>query len=90
MDQAGLINNILDAVEAIALGRRGYATRGQETEGRVHYEHGIAIALASFKEAEALAVPETIALAEQAFLQQELAFCAEGDKDAQPVSIRRS
>jgi hypothetical protein len=82
MDQTGLINNILDAVEAIALGRRGYAAKGQEMEGRVHYEHGISIALASFKEAEVQANPETIALLEQAFLQQELAFCAEGDQNA--------
>jgi hypothetical protein len=70
------------AVESIARGRLGYATKGQEQEGRIHYEKGISTALAAFKEAHSLADPKTTALLEQAFLQQELSFCPESDKNA--------
>jgi hypothetical protein len=82
MDMIGLINNISSAVDYLANGRKGFATKGEEREGRVLYETGISMALASFKEVHALADPKTIMLAEEAFLQKELDFCAENDDDA--------
>jgi hypothetical protein len=80
LDRTGLINSIVEAVEAIARGRLGFAGRGPE--GRVYYEEGLSIALAAFKEADTGADPRTIALAEEAFLRQELFFCDERDTNA--------
>jgi hypothetical protein len=56
-------------------GRKGFATRGKEQEGRISYENGIAKAMTVFKEAQATADPQTIILAEYTFLSQELEFC---------------
>ena len=52
----------------IEAGRKGFATRGNEQEGRISYEDGIAAAMTAFKEAQATADPETIILAEYAFI----------------------
>jgi hypothetical protein len=65
---------------AIDSGRKGFATRGKEQEGRINYEDGIATAMTAFKEAQASADPETILLAEYTFLSQELQFCEKTDK----------
>ncbi|MDR1232176.1 MAG: hypothetical protein LBK61_12360 [Spirochaetaceae bacterium] len=82
MNRIGLVSNIVKAVESVARGRRGFATEGKETEGGIYFRRGISQAHAVFQEAGTLADPEIIALVEQAFLQQELAFCDEGDKNA--------
>ena len=82
MATVGLITSILEATSAIDSGRKGFATRGKEQEGRISYETGIAIAMTSFLEAKATADPETIIRAEYAFITQELQFCGEGDRDA--------
>jgi len=66
----------------IEAGRKGFATRGNEQEGRISYEDGIAAAMTAFKEAQATADPETIILAEYAFITQELEFCEKTDKDS--------
>jgi hypothetical protein len=79
MDQTGLVSNILRAVELIAAGRKGFAER--QEKARDSYEQGIALALSSFQQAQPLADPKLIALAEEAFLGQELQFCAEDDTD---------
>jgi len=63
-------------------GRKGFATRGKEQEGRINYETGIAQALSSFQEAQATADPQIIILAEYTFLTQELEFCEKTDKAA--------
>jgi hypothetical protein len=81
MDPAGLINKIFQAVVNIDFGRKGLAADGEEHDGRVHYEDGIYTALSAFKEAQASADPQTLILAELAFLQQELQFCHEADTD---------
>jgi hypothetical protein len=70
------------ATISIDYGRKGFATRGKEQEGRISYEDGIAIALSAFKEAQATADPQTIILAEYTFLTQELQFCEKSDKDS--------
>ena len=46
MDKRGLVSNIYKAVVAIDFGRKGFATRGKEQEGRISFETGIAEALA--------------------------------------------
>jgi hypothetical protein len=81
LDRTGLINKILSAVESIALGRNGFATDGEEHKGRIYYEKGITDAAESFDIAHASADPQTIILAELAFLEQELQFCNEADSD---------
>jgi hypothetical protein len=77
---AGLVNSVYDAAASIDSGRKGFATRGKEQEGRISYETGIAVALSAFKEAQTTADPQTIILAEYTFLTQELQFCEKSDK----------
>jgi hypothetical protein len=79
MDQAGLLDRILSAAEWINSGRKGFATDGQEHEGRLSYEKGTAAALAAFTDARVAADPKTIMLVEEAFVEQELQFCSERD-----------
>ena len=57
-------------------------TRGKAEEGRISYETSIALAMETFKEAQATADPETILLAEYTFITQELEFCEKSDKAA--------
>jgi len=82
LDLTGLVNNIFAATTGIDAGRKGFATRGKEQEGRVSYEKGIFEALVGFKEAQSTSDPQTIILAEYTFLTQELQFCDETDKDS--------
>jgi hypothetical protein len=65
----------LQAVVSLDGGRKGFATDGKEHEGRLSYEDGISTAMASFREAHTTGDCETLILAEQAFLEQELHFC---------------
>ena len=81
MELIGYVNNITIAGTNIDAGRKGFATRGKEQEGRLSYETGIAQALAAFKEAQASADPQTIIFVEYTFISQELQFCEETDKD---------
>jgi hypothetical protein len=81
LDHSGLVNSIYDAAIAIDSGRKGFATRGKEHEGRLSYEQGIALALSSFKDAQSTVDPQIIILAEYTFISQELQFCEETDKD---------
>ena len=83
MDKTGLLTSIFEATSAIDFGRKGFATRGKEREGRISYERGIAQAVSAFLEARASADPETIVQAEYAFVWQELQFCDKADGDAQ-------
>ena len=87
MAKIGLVSRIYDAALAIDSGRKGFATRGKEQEGRINYEKGISKALSAFKEASnqgfaASADPETIILSEYTFISQELEFCDKSDKDS--------
>ena len=82
MAKTGLLRSIADAALAIDAGRKGFATRGKEHEGRIFYERGIAEALSAFKEAQATADPQIIILVEYTFLIQELQFCDKSDKDS--------
>jgi hypothetical protein len=81
MDQTGLINKILAAVDNIDVGRKGLTTDGQEHEGRIAYENGIAAASAAFRDAQTSADLQILILTELAFLKQELQFCNEMDTD---------
>jgi len=82
LDHSGLVLRISDAAASIDFGRKGFATRGKEAEGRILYEDGIAIAMSAFKEALITADSYTIILAEYTFLTQELQLCAKDDKDS--------
>jgi hypothetical protein len=66
----------------IDAGRKGFATRGKEHEGRLSYEDGISMAMSAFQQAQDTADPQIIILAEYTFLSQELEFCAKSDKDS--------
>jgi hypothetical protein len=79
--RTGLLSSIAEAAIAIDFGRKGFATRGKEHEGRLSYEHGIALALSSFKDAQSTADPQIIILVEYTFISQELQFCEGTDKD---------
>jgi predicted ATP-grasp superfamily ATP-dependent carboligase len=82
LDKIGLIDNINNAAYLIEAGRKGFATRGKEAEGRLSYEDGIAEAMSAFQEAHISADAETLILAEYTFLIQELQFCDETDTDS--------
>ncbi|GHV71642.1 hypothetical protein AGMMS49928_24370 [Spirochaetia bacterium] len=79
MDLTGLLNSILSSVTSIDTGRKGLATNGGEHEGRLAYEAGIAAASVAFNAALSTANPQTMLLAEEAFVEQELQFCSEQD-----------
>jgi hypothetical protein len=82
LDQIGFVSEIYEAVIGIDFGRKGFATRGKEQEGRISYEIGIAKAMAAFQEAQSTVDPQTIILAEYTFISQELQFCEKTDKDS--------
>jgi hypothetical protein len=75
-----LLSRITQAALAIDYGRKGFATRGKEQEGRISYEKGIANTMTAFKEASATADPQTMILAEYTFLTLELELCEKSDK----------
>jgi hypothetical protein len=58
--QTGLVSSIFEATVNIDAGRKGFATKGKEQEGRIFYERGIAKALAAFQEAQASADPRPL------------------------------
>jgi hypothetical protein len=79
MDLIGLLNNLIKSVTQVDKGRKGLRTDGQEHEGRLHYEKGIAVASSTFAKALSTAAPQTILAAEEAFIEQELKFCSDDD-----------
>jgi hypothetical protein len=62
-----------DAVLAIAKGRIGLRTHGQEHEGHLSFEQGLADAMAVFAEAQTSREPFLMLLAENVYVGQELA-----------------
>jgi len=82
LDLIILADSIIRAATLIDSGRKGFATRGKEQEGRINYENGIALAMVTFQQAQTTADPETILLAEYTFITQELEFCEKTDKAA--------
>ena len=89
MELIGLIDNINSASLAIDFGRKGFATKGKAEEGRSSYEHGIALALSAFKDAQSTADPYAIILIEYTFLIQEQHFCDDSDKDSL-ISLKKA
>jgi len=88
LDLAGLVDSIITATASIDSGRKGFAIRGKEQEGRINYEDGIALAMETFQEAQATADPQIILLAEYTFITQELEFCEKTDKAARSSLTR--
>ena len=81
MDKTGLIASIIYAVLNIDSGRRGFATRGKEQEGRISYEYGISEAMTTFQKAQNAADPQALIQAEYTFITQELELCDKTDYD---------
>jgi len=82
LDTTGLVSKVYSAAFAIDFGRKGFAIRGKAEEGRISYETGIAAALSAFRDAQSTINPNVITLIEYTFLNQELQFCEETDKDS--------
>ena len=82
MDLTGLVIKIYDATIAIDFGRKGFATKGKAEEGRLSYEYGISLALSAFRDAQSTADPQAVILVEYTYINQELQFCEETDKDS--------
>ena len=80
MDLIGLVNSITVSTANIDFGRKGFATKGKEQEGRISYEKGISEAMVAFQQAQTTADPQAIILAEYTFLTQELELCDKIDK----------
>ena len=81
MDLTGLILRINDATINIDSGRKGFTIKGKAEEGRISYEIGISEAISAFKDAQSTINPYAIILIEYTFLNQEMQFCDENDKD---------
>jgi len=81
LDKAGLLSSIYKAAINIDFGRKGFATRGKEQEGRISYEDGISEAMTAFQQAQISVDPQAIILAEYTFITQEFHLCDKADKD---------
>jgi len=81
LETAGLVSKIAEAVLNIDFGRKGFATRGKEQEGRISYEDGISAAFSAFKEAQTTADPLTLLIVEYTFITQEKQLCDKSDTD---------
>ena len=81
MEETGLLNSIFSSAINIDKGRKGLRTNGEEHEGRLLYEEGIADALNAFSNVVSTADTKIIMLAEEAFIEQELRFCNENEND---------
>ena len=82
LDKTGLVASINYAVLNIDSGRKGFATRGKEHEGRISYEDGISEALTAFQDAQTSEDPQALILAEYTFITQEFQLCDKSDKDS--------
>ena len=82
MDLISLASNITNAAIYIDAGRKGFATRGKEQEGRISYEDGISEAMTAFQKAQVAADPQAILLAEYTFITQEFQLADKSDKDS--------
>jgi hypothetical protein len=81
LDLIGLIDKITVAATKIDTGRKGFAVRGKEQEGRISYEDGISIAFTAFRDAQSTADPYIIILIEFSFLIVEFQLCDKTDKE---------
>jgi len=81
LDLILLASNIANAALGIDTGRKGFAIRGTEAEGRISYEKGIAEAMLNFKDAQISADPQALILAEYTFITQERELCPKSDAD---------
>ena len=79
LDIRGLVNSIAVAVTNIDSGRKGFAIRGKEQEGRISYEDGISEAMTIFQKIQISADPEALVFAEFAFVTQEFQSCDKTD-----------
>jgi len=71
LDQISLVSRLYEAETNIDSGRKGFAIRGKEQEGRINYETGIDMAMTAFQEAQISTEPQAMLLAEYTFTKQE-------------------
>jgi hypothetical protein len=78
MEKIGLLDSIVQSMESIDLGRKGLATEGGESAGRIAFSGGLLTVLAVFKEVYDNAVNdiETAILVEYAYLTEERRYCS--------------
>jgi hypothetical protein len=69
-------------VTDIARGRKGFATDGEEHEGRISYEGGLEAAMTVFREALASGDARAMVLVDHAYVAQEQQFCDARDTKA--------
>jgi hypothetical protein len=81
LDLIGLVNRIYNAVINIDAGRKGFATRGKEQDGRISYEDGISEAISIFQEVQVSVDPQALILSEYSFITQEFQLTEKHDKD---------
>jgi len=81
MDLISLATRIYDAAIHIDAGRKGFATKGKEAEGRISYEYGIERAMLAFQETQVSNDPQAIIFAEYTFISLEYQLCDKKDKD---------
>ncbi len=82
LDLIGLVDSITMATANIDAGRKGFATRGKEHEGRILYELGIDQAKVAFQIAQSSTDPQALILVEYTFITQEFQLCDKSDKDS--------
>lgn len=80
LDLNSLVIDISKAVINIVSGRKGFATRGKEQEGRILYETGIERAMSIFKESQTSKDPHALLLSEYTFITQEFQLCPKSYK----------
>jgi hypothetical protein len=83
LEKAGLIAEMLDAVEQIAAGRLGLETEGRERDGMQEFSEGVQIASGLYTEAMNSGDCELMIAAEYTFLSKELEFAEENEDDAE-------
>jgi hypothetical protein len=81
LDLLSLASNISNAAIQIDAGRKGFAIRGKEQEGRILYEDGIAGAMSEFQQAQTSGDPQALILSEYTFITQEFQLTDKSDKD---------
>jgi hypothetical protein len=74
--------SLADNAEYINAARKAFYIEGQEVGARINWELGIAGAMKDFTDAGASRDCMVIAFAELTFMEQDLAYCEKGDKDA--------
>lgn len=83
MEKIGLIADMSDAVEQIAVGRTGLETDGREHDGFIEFSEGINKASVLYTEAANSGDCELMIVAEYTYLSKELEYAQDGETGAE-------